>query len=248
MSTKIEWTTETWNPVTGCTQLSAGCANCYAKTIALQMQKNGVRKYANGFTVTMHEYALNMPRLLHEPSFIFVCSMADLFHKDVPFEFIDKVMDVIRSTPWHTYQILTKRAERMAEYFATRAIPANVWLGVSVEASDVKHRVDSLRKLPASIRFLSCEPLVEDLGELDLTNINWVIVGGEHAVNARPMKEPWVLSIKEQTEKQGALFFFKQWGSIGRDGVYRSVERNGSQLQGKTYKAMPAVNRHTLFG
>ena len=248
MSTKIEWTTETWNPVTGCTQLSAGCANCYAKTIALQMQKNGVRKYANGFTVTMHEYALNMPRLLHEPSFIFVCSMADLFHKDVPFEFIDKVMDVIRSTPWHTYQILTKRAERMAEYFATRAIPANVWLGVSVEASDVKHRIDSLRKLPASIRFLSCEPLVEDLGELDLTNINWVIVGGEHAVNARPMKEPWVLSIKEQTEKQGALCFFKQWGSIGRDGVYRSVERNGSQLQGKTYKAMPAVNRHTLFG
>lgn len=196
MSTKIEWTTETWNPVTGCTQLSAGCANCYAKTIALQMQKNGVRKYANGFTVTMHEYALNMPRLLHEPSFIFVCSMADLFHKDVPFEFIDKVMDVIRSTPWHTYQILTKRAERMAEYFATRAIPANVWLGVTVEVPSVKYRIDSLRNLPASIRFLSCEPLVEDLGELDLTNINWVIVGGEHAVNARPMKEPWVLSIK----------------------------------------------------
>ena len=248
MATKIEWTGETWNPVTGCTQLSAGCANCYAKTIALQMQKNGVRKYANGFTVTMHEYALNMPRLLHEPSFIFVCSMADLFHKDVPFEFIDKVMDVIRSTPWHTYQILTKRAERMAEYFATRAIPANVWLGVTVEVPSVKYRIDSLRNLPASIRFLSCEPLVEDLGELDLTNINWVIVGGEHAVNARPMKEPWVLSIKEQTEKQGALFFFKQWGSIGRDGVYRSVERNSSQLQGKTYKAMPTVNRHTLFG
>lgn len=174
--------------------------------------------------------------------------MADLFHKDVPFEFIDKVMDVIRSTPQHTYQILTKRAERMAEYFTTRAIPANVWLGVSVEASDVKHRIDCLRKLPASIRFLSCEPLVEDLGDLDLTNIDWVIVGGEHAVNARPMKEPWVLSIKEQTEKQGALFFFKQWGSIGRDGVYRSVERNGSELQGKTYKAMPTVNRHTLFG
>lgn len=248
MATKIEWTGETWNPVTGCTQLSAGCKNCYAKTIALQMQKNGVRKYANGFTVTMHEYALNMPRLLHEPSFIFVCSMADLFHKDVPFEFIDKVMDVIRSTPWHTYQILTKRAERMAEYFATRAIPANVWLGVTVEVPSVKYRIDSLRNLPASIRFLSCEPLVEDLGELDLTNINWVIVGGEHAVNARPMKEPWVLSIKEQTEKQGALFFFKQWGSIGRDGVYRSVERNSSQLQGKTYKAMPTVNRHTLFG
>ena len=248
MSTKIEWTTETWNPVTGCTQLSAGCANCYAKTIALQMQKNGVKKYANGFTVTIHEYALNMPRLLHEPSFIFVCSMADLFHKDVPFEFIDKVMDVIRSTSWHTYQILTKRAERMAEYFATRVVPANVWLGVTVEVPSVKYRIECLRNLNAPIKFLSCEPLVEDLGELDLTNIDWVIVGGEHTVNARAMKEEWVLSIKEQAEKQGALFFFKQWGSIGRDGVYRSVERNGSELQGKTYKAMPAVSRHTLFG
>ena len=122
MATKIEWTGETWNPVTGCTQLSAGCKNCYAKTIALQMQKNGVRKYANGFTVTMHEYALNMPRLLHEPSFIFVCSMADLFHKDVPFEFIDKVMDVIRSTPWHTYQILTKRAEFECSYLVLLAV------------------------------------------------------------------------------------------------------------------------------
>lgn len=174
--------------------------------------------------------------------------MSDLFHKDVPFEFIDKVMEIIRSTPHHTFQILTKRAERMAEYFATRAIPANVWLGVTVEVPSVKHRIDSLRNLPASIRFLSCEPLVEDLGELDLTNIDWVIVGGEHAVNARAMKEEWVLSIKEQADKQGALFFFKQWGSIGRDGVYRSVERNGSELQGKTYKAMPAVSRHTLFG
>lgn len=248
MATKIEWTSETWNPVTGCTQLSAGCKNCYAKTIALQMQKNGVKRYENGFNVTTHEDMLCKPRQWAEPTIIFVCSMSDLFHKDVPFEFIDKVMAVIRSTPQHTYQILTKRAERMAEYFATRAIPANVWLGVSVEASNVKYRIDCLRALPASIRFLSCEPLVEDLGELDLTNIDWVIVGGEHAVNARPMKEEWVLSIKEQAEKQDALFFFKQWGSIGRDGVYRSVERNGSELQGKTYKAMPTVNRHTLFG
>lgn len=248
MSTKIEWTTETWNPVTGCTQLSAGCKNCYAKTIALQMQKNGVRKYANGFEVTMHEYALSMPRLLHEPSFIFVCSMSDLFHKDVPFEFIDKVMDVIRSTPHHTYQILTKRAERMAEYFATRAIPANAWLGVSVEASNVKYRIDSLRNLPAPIRFLSCEPLVEDLGQLDLTNIDWVIVGGENAINARPMKEEWVLSIKAQADKQGALFFFKQWGTYGSDGIKRNVKTNGSELQGRTYKAMPTINRHTLFG
>lgn len=245
---KIEWTGETWNPVTGCTQLSAGCKNCYAKKIALQMQKDGVKRYENGFNVTLHEDMLCKPRQWAEPTIIFVCSMADLFHKDVPFEFIDKVMDVIRSTPWHTYQILTKRAERMAEYFATRTIPANTWLGVSVEASNVKYRIEYLRNLPASIRFLSCEPLVGDLGELDLTNIDWIIVGGEHAVNARPMSEEWVLSIKTQAEKQGALFFFKQWGSIGRDGVYRSVECNGSELQGKTYKAMPAVNKHTLFG
>lgn len=248
MATKIEWTGETWNPITGCTQLSAGCANCYAKTIALQMQKNGVRKYANGFTVTTHEYVLNMPRLLPAPSFIFVCSMSDLFHKDIPFEFIDKVLDVIRSTPHHTYQILTKRAERMAEYFATRTIPANMWLGVSVEADNVKYRIDCLRNLPAPIRFLSCEPLIGDLGELNLTNIDWVIVGGENAREARPMKEEWVLSIKEQCNKQGALFFFKQWGSIGSDGVHRDVAYNGSELQGKTYKAMPTVNRHTLFG
>ena len=189
MATKIEWTGETWNPVTGCTQLSAGCANCYAKTIALQMQKNRVKRYENGFNVTTHEDMLCKPRQWAEPTIIFVCSMADLFHKDVSFEFIDKAMDVVKSTPWHTYQILTKRAERMAEYFATRAIPANVWLGVSVEASNVKYRIDCLRNLPASIRFLSCEPLVEDLGELDLTNIDWVIVGGEHAINVRTTDE-----------------------------------------------------------
>lgn len=248
MATKIEWTGETWNPVTGCTQLSAGCKNCYAKTIALQMQKNGVKRYENGFNVTMHDDTLCKPRQWGEPTIIFVCSMSDLFHKDAPFEFIDKVMAVIRSTPQHTYQILTKRAERMAEYFATRAILANVWLGVTVEVPRVKYRIDCLRNLPASIKFLSCEPLVEDLGELDLTNIDWVIVGGEHAINARPMKEEWVLSIKAQADKQGALFFFKQWGTYGSDGIKRNVKINGSELQGRTYKAMPTINRHTLFG
>lgn len=228
MSTKIEWTTETWNPVTGCTQLSAGCANCYAKTIALQMQKNGVRKYANGFTVTMHEYALNMPRLLHEPSFIFVCSMADLFHKDVPFEFIDKVMDVIRSTPWHTYQILTKRAERMAEYFTARAIPANVWLGVSVEASNVKYRIDSLRNLPASIRFLSCEPLVEDLGELDLTNINWVIVG-RRTCSQRTTDERTVGAVDKRADRETGCVVLLQ--AMGKHRQGRCLSKCGAQQQ-----------------
>lgn len=169
--------------------------------------------------------------------------MSDLFHKDIPFEFIDKVMEVVKSTPRHTYQLLTKRAERMAEYFATRAIPSNAWLGITVEASDVKYRIDYLRKLDAPIRFLSCEPLIEDLGEVNLEGIDWVIVGGEKALNARPMKEEWVLSIKEQADKQGALFFFKQWGSIGKDGIWRKVEANGKELQGKTYMAMPDVFR-----
>lgn len=248
MATKIEWTQETWNPITGCTQHSKGCANCYAKKIALMLQKSGVKKYQNGFDVTLHEDTLNAPRRWGEPTLIFACDMSDMFHKDVPFEFIDKIMTVISSTPWHTYQILTKRAERMAEYFSTRSIPSNVWVGVTVEDKSVKYRIDILRTLNAPIRFLSCEPLLEHLYELNLTGIHWVIVGGENAYNARPMKEEWVLSIKLQADKQGALFFFKQWGTYGSDGIKRDKDANGKRLQGETYLAMPNVNRHTLFG
>ena len=199
----------------------------------------GMEKYANGFQVTLHEDCLNEPLGWKQPHTIFVCSMSDLFHKDVPFEFVDRVMRTILLTPQHRYQLLTKRAERMAEYFLTHDIPDNVWLGVTVEAQSSKSRIDCLRVLDAPIRFLSCEPLIEDLGELDLRNINWVIVGGESGPQARPMKREWIDSIQEQTEAQGSLFFFKQWGTWGSDGVKRSKHKNGKLIDGKVLQAMP---------
>jgi len=165
--------------------------------------------------------------------------MGDLFHKSVPDAFLDKVMRTIEETPQHNYQILTKRAERMAQYFTGRTIPSNAWLGVTVEAQKSKERMDFLRGLDAPVRFLSCEPLLEDLGELDLQNIDWVIVGGESGASARPMKEEWVLSIKEQTEAQGSAFFFKQWGTWGSDGIKRSKYANGKKINGKIYHEMP---------
>ena len=168
--------------------------------------------------------------------------MSDLFHKDVPFEFIDKVLGVIESTPQHRYQILTKRADRMAEYFATREVPRNVWLGVTVDVKTSKPRIDALRSIKgAPIRFLSCEPLLEDLGELDLMGIDWIIVGGESGRQARPMKEEWALNIKQQVDEAGKAFFFKQWGTWGSDGVKRDKHKNGKKLDGKICQAMPEV-------
>lgn len=241
-TTKIEWTEHTWNPVTGCTKFSEGCAHCYAEVMSRRLCAMGNPKYANGFKSTIHHEALKEPFKWKKPSTIFVCSMSDLFHKDVPFEFIDKVMHTINNTPQHRYQILTKRAERMAEYFATREIPQNAWLGVTVEAQTSKNRIDILRTLAAPIRFLSCEPLLEDLGCLNLDNIDWVIVGGESGPSARPMKENWVLSIKEQTDKQKSAFFFKQWGTWGSDGIKRNKCINGKLLQGKIFQEMPMIN------
>lgn len=238
-TTKIEWTDKTWNPITGCTKISQGCAHCYAETMTRRLQAMGQEKYANGFNVTLHEECLNEPLTWKQPHTIFVCSMSDLFHKDVPFEFIDKVMNVICQSPQHRYQLLTKRAERMAEYFSTHKVPQNAWLGVTVEAVSSKSRIDCLRKLDAPIRFLSCEPLIEDLGELDLESIDWVIVGGESGPQARPMKENWVISIKEQTEKQGSAFFFKQWGTWGSDGIKRNKHKNGKLINGKIIQEMP---------
>lgn len=238
---KIEWTEKTWNPITGCTKYSQGCVNCYAETMARRLQAMGLEKYKNGFKPTLHEKELELPKRWGKPHMVFVCSMSDLFHKDVPFEFIDKVMEVITTTPQHTYQILTKRAERMAEYFATREIPQNAWLGVTVEAQTSKGRIDILRTLPASIRFLSCEPLLEGLGSLDLHNIDWVIVGGESGPSARPMKEDWVLEIRDECEAQNVFFFFKQWGTWGADGVKRNKKANGCKLQGKEYKETPRL-------
>lgn len=239
-ATKIEWTDSTWNPVTGCTKASTGCMHCYAEVMARRLTAMGVAKYANGFHVTTHEDALAEPLKWKKSRTIFVCSMSDLFHKDVPFEFVDKVMQIIQQTPQHRYQILTKRAERMAEYFETHDVPKNVWLGVTVEALATKTRIESLRRIAhAPIRFLSCEPLVEDLGVLDLTDIDWIIVGGESGNQARPMKEEWVVNIQKQVQQAGKVFFFKQWGTWGSDGIKRDKHKNGKQLRGKICQALP---------
>ncbi len=236
--TSISWTEKTWNPVTGCTPISRGCMNCYAAAMANRFRgRQG--KYKNGFKVTLHEDSLDEP--LHELKScrIFVCSMGDSFHEDVSFEFVDKIMETIDRTPWHKYLILTKRPERMAEYFQTREVHQNAWLGTTVEAAEYKYRVDILRSIKGSFKFLSCEPLVENLGELDLTGVDWVIVGGESGSRARPMKEEWVMNIKDQAEVQGVAFFFKQWGTWGSDGVKRSKEANGHLLNGKVYQKIP---------
>ena len=241
-TTKIEWTDKTWNPITGCSKKSTGCQHCYAEVMSRRLKAMGQEKYANGFTVTLHERCLKEPLTWRGNHNIFVCSMSDIFHENVPFEFIDKMFDVIKSTPQHRYQILTKRAERMAEYFETRSVPNNVWLGVTVEAQSSQFRIDNLRNLPASVKFLSCEPLVEDLGELDLTGIDWVIVGGESGPQARPMKEEWALNIMKQVEAQGARFFFKQWGTWGADGIKRNKHANGKLLKGEIIQEMPHID------
>ena len=242
-TTKIEWTERTWNPITGCTKLSEGCAHCYAEVMSRRLCAMGNPKYVNGFKSTIHHEALKEPFNWEKPSTIFVCSMSDLFHKDVPFEFIDKVFSVIKDTPQHNYQILTKRAERMAEYFETRKIPHNVWIGVTVENEDTKSRIDDIRCLDATVKFLSCEPLLGDLGELNLEGVNWIIVGGESGSQARPMKEEWVLNIKRQADANNIPFFFKQWGTWSKDGVKGNKKINGKLLQGKIVQNMPYVNR-----
>lgn len=241
--TKIEWTDKTWNPITGCTKHSEGCAHCYAEVMARRLKGMGQMKYRNAFKLTLHPEDLNEPRKWKKAHNIFVCSMGDLFHEEVPFDFIDKVMETIRKTPWHRYQILTKRAERMKEYFLSHEIPSNAWLGVTVEVTRTKSRIDYLRDLPASVRFLSCEPLLEDLGQMDLRGIDWIIVGGESGVKARPMKEEWALNIKRQADELGISFFFKQWGTWGQDGVKRNKHDNGKLLQGEILQQMPKERR-----
>lgn len=237
--TSISWANYSWNPVTGCSPVSKGCMNCYAKAMVNRLRGMGQAKYKNGFEVTLHEDSLNEPLHEFKSCTIFVCSISDIFHVDVSFEFVDKIMEVTRRTPWHTYLVLTKRPERMAEYFQTREVPQNVRLGTTVEAAEYKHRIDILRSIKGSFKFLSCEPLLGDLGELDLTGIDWVIVGGESGGKARPMKEEWVLNIKKQAEAQGVAFFFKQWGTWGSDGVKRSKKDNGKLLQGKICQQYP---------
>ena len=238
---KIEWTEATWNPSIGCNKISTGCKHCYAEVMARRLQAMHTPGYEKGFEFTILPDRLEMPLSIKKPTKFFVNSMSDLFHEKMPFEYLDKVFDTIRRSPQHHYQILTKRANILAEYFKDRQAPDNVWLGVTVESIEVKYRMDILRSIPAKIRFISMEPLVSDLGELDLTDIHWVIVGGESGNQARAMNENWVINIKKQCKEQNVAFFFKQWGTWGVDGIKRNKKANGSKLQGKEWKEEPKV-------
>ena len=241
---KIEWTEQTWNPVTGCTKISAGCKNCYAEVMAKRLQAAGIPEYEAGFEVRLHPKRLSQPLSRKIATMYFVNSMSDLFHPKVSFHFIDKVFKVISETPQHIYQILTKRPDRMRRYFSGRQAPENAWLGVSVE--NQKHglpRVNILREIKADILFLSIEPLLEELGEINLSKINWVIVGGESGFKARPMTSQWVESIQIQCKNQNIPFFFKQWGTWGPDGIRRSKKANGRLLNNRIWNEMPILSR-----
>lgn len=236
----IEWTEQTWNPTTGCTKISPGCKNCYAEIMARRLHAMGAAGYENNFKLTLHSQRLEQPIQRKKSTVYFVNSMSDLFHDDVPDEFLDQVFAVIRKTSHHTYQILTKRADRLPKYFQDRPCPENVWLGVSVEDRQYGvPRIDYLRRVKARIRFLSVEPLLEDVGEIDLTGIHWVIVGGESGHKARPMRPEWVENVKQQAENANVAFFFKQWGGWGVDGIRRDKKANGRLYGGRTWDAYP---------
>jgi protein gp37 len=230
----IEWTESTWNPVTGCTKVSAGCKHCYAERMANRLRAMGNPRYANGFAVTLHPDLIDAPRSWRTPRLIFVNSMSDLFHSDVPLDFIQRVFKTMRECPQHTFQILTKRASRVRELAKQIDWPPNVWMGVSVENAATLPRVDDLRKVPAAVRFLSCEPLIGSLATIDLRDIHWLIVGGESGPGARPMEIEWVREIYRACRKQKVPFFFKQWGGVRKD-------LTGRLLGGKTYNEMPSA-------
>jgi protein gp37 len=234
---KIEWTEDTWNPTTGCTKVSPGCKNCYAERMAKRLQSMGMAKYAQGFQLSFHEDLVKKPLSWKKPRRIFVDSMSDLFHKDVPDEFIKKVFDIMTRANWHEFQVLTKRSERLPEVNKFISWPDNVWLGVSVENSEYTYRIDHLRATDAKIKFLSLEPLLGPLPKLDLSNIDWVIVGGESGPGARRMESAWVIDIRDQCIKADVPFFFKQWGGVNK-------KRAGRTLEGTVWENMPAVENY----
>jgi protein gp37 len=228
----IEWTGSTWNPSTGCDHLSPGCDHCYAERMSARLKAMGQEKYANGFQLTLHPQTLDLPLKWKRPQRIFVNSMSDLFHTDVPLEYIQRVFATMRKAHWHQFQVLTKRSGRLLALTEKIDWPPNVWMGVSVESSAYKTRVNHLRKTSAAVKFLSLEPLIGDLGDLDLTNIDWVIVGGESGPGARPMRPEWVRSIQRQCQRARVPFFFKQWGGVQK-------KRAGRTLGDRTYDEMP---------
>jgi protein gp37 len=228
----IEWTELTWNPTTGCSKISAGCKYCYAEVMTRRLKAMGVDKYRNGFEIALHDDTLQDPYSWKGAKLVFVNSMSDLFHPEVPIEFIRKVFKVMNDNLHHTFQVLTKRAERLFEVHQELEWTDNIWMGVSVEDSRVKDRIDFLRYTNAKIKFLSCEPLIGHLMDLNLENIDWVIVGGESGRKPRPIKEWWVWDIRQQCQEAGVAFFFKQWGGINK-------KRSGRELGGRTYDEMP---------
>ncbi len=225
----------TWNPVTGCIKVSQGCKHCYAERMAKRLNAMGAVRYIDGFRPTLHDDLIDAPRKWKRPRVIFVNSMSDLFQEDVPDAFIRRVFDTMRDCPQHTFQILTKRSERLRQLSASLPWSPNVWMGVSVEDGKVKGRITDLAAVPAHVRFLSCEPLIGPLDNLKLDRIHWVIVGGESGPRARPMREEWVESIRRQCEREGAAFFFKQWGGVRK-------KSTGRELHGRTYDEMPRVS------
>jgi len=239
---KIEWTEQTWNPSAGCTKISSGCKNCYAEAMAIRLQAMGVEGYENGFKFNIVPSRLNDPFKRKKPTVYFVNSMSDIFHKDMPEDYLNKIFNVIEETPQHTYQILTKREDRMFMYLSKRNIPKNIWLGVTVDnRKEGLPRIDKLRQLKATVLFLSVEPLLEDLGIINLKNIDWVIVGGESGNRARPMEKEWIVNIKQQCEIEDVAFFFKQWGTWGADKVKRNKKLNGKEIDGKIWQQYPEV-------
>jgi len=228
----IEWTESTWNPVTGCTKISEGCAHCYAERMALRLKAMGQKNYANGFQLTLHPHALNVPLKWKNPHMIFVNSMGDLFHNDVPLSFIQQTFEVMNNAYWHRFQILTKRAERLADLALPLNWTENIWMGVTVESAAYLYRLEYLRNVTAAVRFLSLEPLLSPIPDMDLTKIDWVIVGGESGPGARPMNKSWVIDIQQQCHDAKVPFFFKQWGGVNK-------KKAGRLLDGTTYGEMP---------
>jgi len=231
--TTIEWTDRVWNPVTGCTKISPGCKHCYAERMAKRLEGMGQPNYRNGFKLTLQPKMLDIPLGWRTPQRIFVNSMSDLFHADVPLEYIQGVFDVMRRANWHQYQILTKRSERLRELSPFLKWPEHVWMGVSVENANYVHRIDDLRHTGAAVKFLSLEPLLGPLPKLNLRGIDWVIVGGESGPGARPMDRQWVMNLRDQCLRADVPFFFKQWGGVQK-------KRTGRKLDGRTWNEMPS--------
>jgi len=237
----IEWTESTWNPLTGCTKISPGCKNCYAERMAARLKAMGQPNYRNGFRLTLHPHVLGLPLQWKKPQMVFVNSMSDLFHEDVPSGFIQSTFDVMRRASWHVFQILTKRSERLLHESPTLDWPPNVWMGVSVETAKYTFRIDHLRSTGAKVKFISFEPLLGPINGVDLSGVHWAIVGGESGPHSRPVSKDWIIGLRDQCVGAGVPFFFKQWGGTQK-------KRSGRLLDGRTWDELPHSTPEAVLG